>query len=199
MAAVAVGIMFMVNASRSQSSGAVPVGAATGSTTSAQPSKAAPSAAAIPAAAVETKATFLCGSSTLTARQSPQTAFVSAFRTGTHPGYDRLTVEFKNRQPGVTSIRPQTGTTFNQSPSGQPVKLAGRNGILVIVRGSDAHSAFSGLRDIKTRFPNLVEVRVLEDFEGQVSLGLGLSQTACYRASVLTNPTRLLIDIRSGE
>jgi hypothetical protein len=120
-------------------------------------------------------------------------------RTGTHPGYGRVTVQFKNGQPASISIRPQVGTRFNQSPSGRPVMLAGRNGILVIVRGSDAHSAFSGLRDIKTRFPNLVEVRVLEDFEGQVSLGLGLSQTACYRASVLTNPTRLLIDIRSGE
>jgi hypothetical protein len=119
-------------------------------------------------------------------------------RTGTHAGYDRVTVEFKNGQPASIAIRPQTGTTFNQSPSGQPSKLAGHNGILVIIRGSDAHTAYSSLRDIKTKFPNLAEMRMLEDFEGQVSLGLGLTQTACYRASVLANPTRLVIDVRSG-
>jgi hypothetical protein len=115
-------------------------------------------------------------------------------RTGSHEDYDRVTVEFKNGQPGSISIRPQAGTTFNQSPSGQPEKLAGINGILVIIRGADAHTAYNGLRDIKTKFANLVEVRVLEDFEGQVALGLGLKQSACYRATVLANPVRLVID-----
>lgn len=198
MAAVAVGIMFTVNANRPQSAGAVPVRAVTGSTTSAPPPNAVASAAPISAAAIEAKATFVCGSSTLTATQSPQTAFVDAMRMGTHAGYDRVTFQFKNGQPASIAIRAQAGTTFNQSPSGQPARLAGRNGILVIIRGSDAHTAYNTSRDIKTRFHNLVEVRVLEDFEGQVSLGLGLSQTACYRASVLSSPTRLVIDIRSG-
>jgi hypothetical protein len=115
-------------------------------------------------------------------------------RTGAHPGYDRLTVELKNGQPGSISIRPQAGTTFNQSPSGRPVKLVGSNGILVIIRGADAHTAYSGARDIKTKFASLAEVRVIEDFEGQVTLGLGLNESACYRASVLTNPVRLVID-----
>jgi hypothetical protein len=37
---------------------------------------------------------------------------------------------------------------------------------------------------------------VLEDFEGQVSLGLGMSGQACYRASIITNPTRLVVDVQ---
>jgi hypothetical protein len=111
-----------------------------------------------------------------------------------HPGYDRVTVEFKNGQPGSISIRPQAGTTFNQSPSGQPMKLAGKDGILVIIRGADAHTAYNGMRDIKMNYGSLVEVRVLEDFEGQVTLGLGVKQSTCYHATVLANPVRLVID-----
>jgi hypothetical protein len=123
------------------------------------------------------------------------TSFVDALRTGSHAGYDRVTVEFKNGQPGSISIRPQAGTSFNQSPSGKTDTLAGTNGILVIIRSADAHTSYSGVRDIKTGYPSLVETRVIEDFEGQVSLGLGVSQSACYRASMLNNPARLVIDI----
>ena len=113
-------------------------------------------------------------------------------------GYDRVTVEFKNGLPGSISIRPQASTIFNQSPSGQAMNLAGKHGILVIIRGSDAHTAYSGVRDIMTSFGGLAEVRVIEDFEGQVSLGLGVSQTPCYRAFVLANPVRLVIDVKSS-
>jgi hypothetical protein len=195
IAAVAVGVMFAVNANRPQPTGALPVGATT--SPSAPPSSPSPSAGPSPSAAPASgsnQAAFVCGSSTISSAQSPATAFVNAIRTGSHPGYDRVVVELKNGQPGSISIRPQAGTTFNQSPSGQPMKLAGSNGILVIIRGADAHTAYSGLLDVKTKFRGLVEVRVLEDFEGQVSLGLGVTQTACYRASVLTNPVRLVID-----
>ena len=75
--------------------------------------------------------------------------------------------------------------------------LAGRHGVLVIIRGTDAHTAYRGARDIKTGFHGLAEVRVLEDFEGQVSLGLGVSQTACHTAVMLASPARLVIDIQA--
>jgi hypothetical protein len=140
-------------------------------------------------------AAFTCTASNLTANGSPATSFVNALRTGSHAGYDRVTIQFKNGLPGSISIRPQAGTTFDQSPSGMAVKVAGRHGILVIIRGADAHTAYSGLRDIKKSFPGLAEVRVLEDFEGQVSLGLGVKQTACYRTYLLANPARLVIDV----
>ena len=123
--------------------------------------------------------------------------FVDALRAGSHAGHDRATVEFKNGQPGSISIRPQASNRFNQSPSGQSLMLAGRHGVLLIIRGTDAHTRCSGVRDIKTGFHGLAEVRVLEDFEGQVSLGLAVSQTACYRAVMLASPARLVIDIQA--
>ena len=200
VAAVAVGVMFAFNANRPQPMGGSNVGAVTspGVSPAASPvanPSAAPSAAT---ASSSGQAAFMCGSSTLTARQSPATAFVDAIRTGSHAGYDRVTVEFKNGQPASVAIRPQAGTTFHQAPSGQADKLAGSKGILVIVRGSDAHTAYAGVRDIKTKVPGLAEVRVIEDFEGQMSLALGVTGTACYRASFLANPVRLVIDVENS-
>ena len=194
VAAVAVGVMFAVNANRPQPTSALPAGANVQASPAPSPVSS-PSAAPVVAS---TQAVFSCSSSNISATQSPAAAFVDAIRVGSHAGYDRVVVEFKNGQPGSISIRPQAGTTFHQAPSGKADTLAGRNGILVIIRGADAHTAYSGVRDLKTSSPSLAEVRVIEDFEGQISLGLGLKQTSCYRASVLTNPVRLVIDVQAS-
>jgi len=137
----------------------------------------------------------ICQASAITANQSPQTAFISAVRTGTHAGYDRLTIEFQNGQPPTIELRPQTGTSFTRDGIGDQVTLAGKNGILVIIRGADAHTSYTGSTDIKTGYPGLVEARQTGDFEGIVQWALGVSSTPCYHAYILDNPTRLVIDI----
>lgn len=118
--------------------------------------------------------------------------------TGSHTGYDRLTLEFKNGQPASIELRPQSGTTFTQGASGQQVTLAGTNGILVIIHGADLHTNYSGPTDIKTGYKALVEVRQVEDFEGVVQLALGINGPTCYRAFILTNPDRLVVDIQAA-
>ena len=195
MAAVAIGVMFATNANRPQPTGAVPAGAVTNPSVA---SSSASSSGTVPAAAeAVSQAAFTCSSSSIAATAAPTTSFVDALRTGTHAGYDRVTVQLENGQPRSISIVPQAGTTFGQSPSGQVVRVAGRHGLLVIIRGADAHTFYSGVRDIKTGYAGLAELRVVEDFEGQVSLGLGVNQTSCYRAAVLANPVRLVIDIKT--
>src|SRR5712664_721247 len=160
---------------------------------------ASPSPSAIPSPSPTADANlpqFICASSGVIGTPGQPVAFINALRTGTHPGYDRLTVEFQNGQPGTVDLRPQSGTTFTQAPSGQTVTLAGKNGILVIIHGADLHTNYSGSLDLKTGYPSLVEVRRVEDFEGVVQLGLGVSGAACYRAFFLTSPNRLVIDIK---
>jgi hypothetical protein len=138
----------------------------------------------------------ICAASAITANQSPQAAYITAVRTGTHAGYDRLTIEFQNGQPPTIELIPQTGTTFTRDGIGDQVTLAGKNGILVRIKGADAHTAYSGSTDIKTGFPGLVETRQVGDFEGVVQWALGLSSAdPCYHAYILDNPTRLVIDI----
>jgi hypothetical protein len=142
---------------------------------------------------------FVCASPTsIPAQGSPQSAYIDAVRTGTHTGYDRLTIEFSNGQPASIDVSPQSGTTFTQDASGQQVVLAGQSGILVSISIADAHTAYSGPTDFKTGYSTMVEVRQVGDFEGYVHYGIGLSTTACYRAFILTNPARLVIDIQVG-
>jgi hypothetical protein len=123
---------------------------------------------------------------------------VDAVRTGTHSGYDRLTIEFQGGQPESIRLQPQAGTNFAGDGKGDTVKLAGRDGLLVSMFSTNAYTAYSGPTDIKTGFDGLLEVRVVGDYEGYVHFGLGLSKPACYRAVILTNPTRLVIDIQTS-
>jgi hypothetical protein len=82
---------------------------------------------------------------------------------------------------------------------GDTVTLAGRFGLLIKITGADNHTAFSGSTDIKTpSFPEIREARRVGDFEGVVQWGVGLTSAACYQATIINNPTRLVIDIRNG-
>ena len=146
---------------------------------------------------------YICGaSSSFTGTNPPPSALVSDVRTGAHAdsGYDRVTIEFKNGQPESIELRPQTDTKFMTDPKGDTVTLAGKVGLKVVIHSADAHTSYSGSKDIKTGagFTALREVRELGDFEGYVTFGLGLSGTGCYHASILTNPTRLVIDFQTS-
>jgi len=142
---------------------------------------------------------FTCVVSPLmTMSQPPQTAFIDAVRTGTHTGYDRITIEFKNGQPQSIQLRPQTGTTFTRDAIGDKVTLSGRYGILVIIKGADAHTSYSGSTDIKTNYPGLLEARQVGDFEGTVQWALGLASSQCYHVYTLDNPARLVIDLKNS-
>jgi hypothetical protein len=158
-----------------------------------------PSAAATATPPDSNLPAFVCaGPVSLAGTHSPAVALVDAVRTGTHPGYDRVTIEFNNGEPGNVDMSPHEGTTFTQGASGQQVTLSGSAGLLVIIHGADEHTAYSGSTDIKTAYSVLVELRQVEDFEGTVQWGLGLSKSACYRAFYLTNPARLVIDIQNS-
>ncbi|HEV2034634.1 MAG TPA: hypothetical protein VGU71_10635 [Candidatus Dormibacteraeota bacterium] len=178
----------------------LPVGPATSPNASPSASPA-PSPSASPsvspvASPVVSGPPFVCASSSITGQAPPLSAYIDGVRVGTHTGYDRLTIEFSNGQPSNIDVTPQSGTTFTQDGSGQPVTLAGRAGILVTIHTADAHTNYSGLTDFKTGYSTMVEVRQVGDYEGYVHFGIGLSKSACYRAFILTNPTRLVIDIQ---
>jgi hypothetical protein len=209
LGAFAVGVMFVIGAQATAprhqpvGSAASPVADASGSPASS------PSATAVPAVTgsvptpapvpVSTLGAFICSATTLNPGTSPTVAYVNAVRTGAHTGYDRFVIQFNNGQPTSIDLRPQTGTTFMRSPRGDTVTLAGMVGLQVVIRGADGHTSYNGPTDIKTGDARLIEVRQLEDFEGQVQWGLGLAGTPCYRGFMLSNPTRLVIDVAGDQ
>jgi len=191
LGALAAGVMVATSSDRAQSR----VAAATPSA----PASAAPaSAEELAAAPVANVTPFTCGASKLSVATAPAMANINAVRTGSHAGYDRLVVQFSGRQPGSIEIKPQSTATFLGAPSGQPTRVAGALGLKVVLNVADMHTAYSGPRVFKTDYAGLRETRVIEDFEGFVSLGLGVNGSNCYRAFVLSNPTRLVIDVQKS-
>jgi hypothetical protein len=197
MAALLVGVFLLANNPLNRHQPVVPLAPVTSPSASPATSPASPPSAVPSASPVASLPPFVCTSSaSITGQGAPLSAYIDRVQTGTHAGYDRLTIEFNNGQPANIDVTPQSGTTFTQGGSGQTVTLVGQSGILVSIHSADAHTAFSGQTDFLTGYSVMVEVRQVEDFEGYVQFGIGLSNTACYRAFILTNPVRLVIDIQ---
>ena len=187
--AALVAAVFVANGSQPQTAiRAVPAGGVT------RPSPATTPAGSPPAEL----ARFVCGASTVATGASGAGGQVSAIRTGAHPGYDRLVVEFATGAPSSITITPQPGPTFTGSPRGDAITLAGTAGLSVLMHDADAHSSYAGPIALRPNGAALIEVRRLEDFEGYVGLGLGLAQASCYRAFMLSSPTRLVLDVQVG-
>ena len=131
--------------------------------------------------------------------EAPPTAFVTAVRTGSHPGYDRITFEFKDNLPGIVELHPQSNSTFTHDASGQMETIAGTYGLRIVIRGADEHTNYSGATDFKTSYADLKEAKLFGDFEGVITWGLGLAKPACFHVSTLTGPNRLVIDVSSSN
>jgi hypothetical protein len=190
IAVVVIGVLFVGNPLNRPPSRTVPGAGAS-------PTATATATAAPFTAAPATASPFVCTPNGATSYGSspPPVAFIDALRTGSHPGYDRLTIEFTNGEPTSLDVQLQDGAAFTLSPSGRPVTLAGANGILVTIHGADLHTDYSGPTDILTHYSGMVEVRQVEDFEGVVQIAIGISGPKCMNTSVVLNPTRLVIDV----
>lgn len=198
IAAIVVGVFVVANFSRHQTS-ILPAGQP-----SASPwTQATPTPSAAPSASPSTQPSptspagaYVCASSDRTNPNSPLSAYINAVRTGTHSGYDQVTIQFSTAQPSDIQIVPQSSATFTGSPSGQSITLAGNAGILITIKGADGHTQYTGPTDFKTNYAVLSELRQVQDFEGTVQWALGLAHSACYSYTFLTNPTRLVIYIQ---
>lgn len=164
-----------------------------------------PSPSPSPSASPTPTATFICTADTVEGGtpKADLTAYVNAERHDTKPeaGYDRIVIQFANGFPvKYTELTPRSSTSFSETSSGQTYKLKGQKGILVRIHGADMHTEYKGKSDFVTGFPTIAEIRVLEDFEGVINIGLGINGDgpACYHAFYLTNPARLVIDVQTA-
>jgi len=166
---------------------------------SASPSASPPATPSPSASPTQASAPFQCGTTYGPITQNgPAVAYVSDVRTGSHPGYDRITITFGNGAPTSVEVKTQTNATFTKDPSGQTVNLRGDSGLLVTIRGADEHTTYSGSTDFKTGYTKLLEAQQVQDFEGVVQWALGLSGNTCYRVYLLTSPDRVVIDAQTG-
>jgi hypothetical protein len=196
IALIIVGVLVVSNLNRHQTGivpGSIPSPSPSSSPVVSATPNVTPSAQASPTSPA---GRYACGSSAASATNPPLSAFINAVRTGTHAGYDQVTIQFSTAQPSDIKIEPQPNATFTGAPSGQSITIAGQAGILITIKGADGHTQYSGPTDFKTNYSELKELRQVQDFEGTVQWALGLAHTGCYAYSLLTNPTRLVIYIQ---
>lgn len=71
--------------------------------------------------------------------------------------------------------------------------LQGASG--VDLSGDQMVETYRGPEELKPGFPALVELQHAGDFENVLSWGIGLTGPRCVKASRLTAPLRLVLDI----
>jgi hypothetical protein len=124
-----------------------------------------------------------------------------AIRTGSHDGYDRVVLEFRNDLPSwrVGYVDEVT------SESGATVPLAGSASLFVQVDPAWAHdqntppheATYTGPRSLTPGYPTLRQVRWVDEFEGHLTFGIGLQRQVGFRVLELRGPSRLAIDVAS--
>jgi hypothetical protein len=119
-------------------------------------------------------------------------------RIAQQAGYERVVLQFDHRVPSYT-VKRQAKPVFRGRASGQPVTLSGIAGALVQIHSATASGTYHGPTDIRhPDFQVLSEAKIVEDFEGYLSWGLGLGRAACLRTFTLTEPARLVIDFKTA-
>jgi hypothetical protein len=125
-------------------------------------------------------------------------ANLTAVRLAEQTGFDRFVLQFDSKVPSYT-VKRQAKPVFKNGASGQSVIVGGTAGVLVQVHSATASGSYTGATDmVHADFSVLVEAKLVEDFEGYLSWGLGLTKPVCLRAFTLSDPPRLVIDFNTA-
>jgi len=118
-------------------------------------------------------------------------------RAAHQPGYDRIVFEFAGGLPDVTRARWVASPRLD--PSDKPAKVQGNAFVQVRFRQAEAHDAEGPtVSPLRRAFdlPNIAHVVMLGDYEGEVSIGVGLMErTAIRKTYRLSEPARFVVDI----
>lgn len=114
---------------------------------------------------------------------------------GCHATYDRVVLRSRLGTPGY-DVRYVTQPLVG--PSGLPTALLGTKHLRARFRPARGHSAAGAALLPATLTPHcrsLRQIKVIEDFEGIVVLGLGIQGTKGFKVYRLTAPPRIVVDI----
>ena len=121
-------------------------------------------------------------------------AFPSSSRVGSHPGYERVVVQYTGGAADLT-----WKTTWTSDPIDEKGERINVKGDVFLREPSDVATlpptlhpgSLAGLSTVKG-------VSVQYPFEGQHMVLIGLSAKGSYRIQVLKDPSRLVIDVKKG-
>jgi hypothetical protein len=133
---------------------------------------------------------------TVTRTPKPMPRLVD-IRTGRHDAFDRVVLDLHGKAPGYTV---RYVKAVREDASGRVVELRGKAQLVVRLAPARAHRAdgsatYTGPTRIATSYPELREVAFAGDFEGVVTIGLGVRARHGFRVLTLHDPSRIVIDI----
>ena len=171
---------------------------ATSTTTAATATTLGPTATTGPATTAAERWTTAAKAGTNNPRLPEDMPLLVAVRTGSHHGYDRLVLQFRNDLPSwrVSYVDKVV------SESGETVALGGAAFLYVDTHPASGHEdtapfkqTYTGPHTLTPRHPMLRQVAWVDDFEGHVGFGLGLARRTGSRVLELRAPARLAIDV----
>jgi hypothetical protein len=111
---------------------------------------------------------------------------------------DRVTFVFTNGLPA--HVHPQWVDTLVHDGSGLPVRVAGAKILVVGFTSATAHDQDGATIATRTAYalPNVITSVNAGDFEGYVTVGLGVQKRTSYTVTKLHNPDRVVVDVRAG-
>jgi hypothetical protein len=138
------------------------------------------------------------GITTAAAQPAPTIPVLCNIRTGQHPGFDRVVLDFTGPAPSVTS---QWTDELISDGSGEIFWLTGEHFISVVTNPAYAHDdngnpTVHGPQKFRTRnLRNVMAVGISGDYEAYVSIGIGTRNKTWVRVFTLGSPTRVVIDV----
>ncbi len=130
----------------------------------------------------------------------PPVPILTNIRTGLHPGYDRVVLDWSGPAPGV---RATNVGDLRSDGSGEVFFLTGEHFVQVVNTVASAHDnngnrSYANAPAFRTyNLRNVMAVAVVSDYEGYVTIGLGTRYRSWVRTFTLASPTRVVIDLGS--
>jgi hypothetical protein len=128
----------------------------------------------------------------------PPVPLLVGIRSAAHPdaGFDRIVFDFSGPLPGYT-IR--YVDEVRADPSDLPVTMPGRRYVLIVFTTAQAHTE-AGESSVSSKsmtfdYPMLRGYAIVGDFEGYVSVALGLDDVVGFRVGELADPNRIYVDV----
>ena len=132
-------------------------------------------------------------------KRTPGVVVMRGLRLGVNEWFDRLVLDFGGDPIPAYTVE-YVDEPLYECGSGEPVELAGDALLAVSLQMAQAHDeagrGTAGPRQRRLSMPVLRELVFTCDFEGEVQIAAGASGPNPYRVVELSNPSRLIIDIR---
>jgi hypothetical protein len=128
-------------------------------------------------------------------------ALLRRIRAGRNKDFDRLVFDLDGPVPGV---QVQYVPELRHQGSGEVVPLRGRAVVQIDIRPAAAHTdgghpTTTGPLPDLTGFAAFRQVADAGDFESQLTWGIGVAARTGLRATTLTGPTRVAVDVWHAE